>query len=87
MNPLRSNPHRPRKPLCSTSAYSTVHCVPLCLLMAKKSKTCHKGEQHGTYCDHHPVFQKQEFAVLFCEKLFVTKNTAKSSQVVMVILL
>ena len=55
--------------------------------MAKKSKTCHKGEQQGTYCDHHPVFQKQEFAVLFCEKLFVTKNTAKSSQVVMVILL
>lgn len=83
----RSNPHRPSKPLCSTLAYSTVRRVPLCLLMAKKSESCRKGEQHGTYCDHHPVFQKQEFAVLSCEKPLVTKNTAKSSETVMMMVI
>lgn len=55
--------------------------------MAKKSESCRKGEQHGTYCDHHPVFQKQEFAVLSCEKPFVTKNTAKSSETVMMMVI
>lgn len=82
MSPPRSNPHRPSKPL-GTHQHTAQANVYHCPLTAKKSKSCRKGERYGTDRYHHPVFQKQELAVLFCEKPFVTKNTAKSSEMVM----